>query len=176
MRRTPLTRKTPLARSAKPLKRSRMPKTSPKAKERQRRQRELYKDAHGLTFADVNGLLRPVSEWPFVEDVEAPSVVRQFRWDCNLNGERVPCWLCGKERWLDACHIVPRSDERSNLVAFCSSRPEYGYDDSCHALTEKNWAMLPEVLKAKWTHDREHTSWMAIAIRRRQLFGFTTLD
>lgn len=153
-----------------------MAHTSTKAKERKRRQVEQYKDAHGLTFADVNGLLRPVGQWPFIEDVEAREITEQFRDDFRLNTAPWKCWLCGKTRFLDAAHIVPRSDERSNLVALCSCLPYYGYSDSCHTLTEKNWAMLPEVLKAKWEHDREHTSWMAIAIRRRQLFTFTDLD
>jgi hypothetical protein len=176
LKRIELKRKTPLARSTKPLKRQYMPRTSTKSKVRKARAVQLYKDAHGLTFDDVNKLLRPVRDWPHVDDVDAEAVLDNFRYDCISPFGRLPCWLCGKERYLDCCHIVPRSDERCNLVAFCSCLPRYGYSDSCHDLTEKNWAMLKEVLKAKWDHDREHTDWMAIAIRRRQLFTFRTLD
>jgi hypothetical protein len=129
-----------------------------------------------LSVTDVRKFMRErVAEWPSIPDVDDLQVLVDFRTQFMPNGVG-RCWWCGKQRHLDVCHIVPRSDERCNLMAMCSCRPEFAYGDSCHRLTEKNWARLPEILRVKLENDPRNTSFLRIAMLRHRHFAFDDLE
>jgi hypothetical protein len=155
VKRTPLTRKTPLARSAKPLKRTRMTSKLPT-----KRATATYEECHGVRFPPTRGELRAVKR---------PSVQDQYR--VMFDGE--PCALCQQPNWktggTELHHLVGgamRSDEFCNFIMLCRA---------CHSEIQSQPADYPRVWLAKWRVDREHTDWRRLI----ELLGrvpFTDLD
>lgn len=166
LRRTPLTRKTPLSRGSKPIARKkRMNRVSKQRAVKRAKAAELFCDSKGIPFHEANSWFPgrvPVKK----PDVDDFSVCRAYHsGDCGNVGE---CWMCN--RWeviTEAHHIVPRSDETANIVMVCRA---------CHTEVQDNPKALPRVLKAKWLHDRIHTDWRRIIELRGKKFTFDSLE
>jgi len=166
-------RKVGMPRPKHPMRRKRKPN---KAKERAAVER--FADSTGLYF-DRIALVLPKDHklpiWKPGEDVKEPSVCTYMHatWCEQFDGEsHGECWLCGALRVLEAHHIVPGSDELTNIVMLCG----HGYSDSCHRAVQDNPSALPAVLRAKVSHDKINTNWLRLTILRGSLWPFDSLD
>lgn len=134
---------------------------------------ELQRDAHGYSILEANAYFQgrqPTSNG----DVDCVDVMRSMhdRFSINIKGMRKgTCWLCGRSGHIEAAHIVPRSDELCNIVMLGGQYATC----NCHSLTEKNWAMLPQILAAKLEHDPLNTDFRRICELRRKKFEFDSL-
>ena len=159
---------------------------SPRREEKLAEAKRLGRDGSGMTILDVHWWLPKVDRilWPKahpVKDASAYDVMARHRTVAFGDGVLIgTCWLCGRHRYLDICHIVavPRSNEPANLFLACTCDPHKAcYDDSCHARTEKpNAEQLQEILRAKLKYDKPHTSFLRIAQLRRRPYEFDSLD
>lgn len=139
----------------------------------------LERDGANMTIEEVNAWLPQgqCSFWPQQQDVDDASVfaIIAAHPTISVNGSGAlfgECWLCGRQRYLDICHIVSRSDELANLFLACTVDPRKAcYPDSCHARLEKpSEALLRAILRAKLEHDKPHTSYLRVAQLRRERY------
>jgi len=162
MKRSPLSRRTPLLRGDSQLRRTgRLNAVSPKRRVREREARETFEDAHGVSFAAARAILgEEIGAWPvIVRGVRNTEVCRMF------HALHPWCWVCldgtpAKKRESEAHHGASgsrgKSDDLCILFALCRS---------CH----ENVSQIDEgyLLYLKWHFDRPHTNWMRMA----QLWG-----
>ncbi len=165
---TELKRKTPLARSTKPLKRTPMNKVSPKHRQRAKVARERYEDSRGVPFDKVALVLgSDKSLWPKAQRVthsDSLKVLGLYRWLAK------PCPLCRRVRNLEPHHLIGgsagRSNEHANLIAICRE---------CHDEVQSDSRHTARVWRAKWECDRWHTDWCRLCCLLGRV-PFTSLD
>jgi len=132
--------------------------------------REEYRDCRGVFLSEVHNYLRgPVSSWPLAKQVKDSRIA-------GFMHERYKgiCWLCEKLSIgnLEMHHLVSRSDELCNVVmlggAFSNCQ--------CHARIQHDPTALRTLLRAKHERDPLHLDFVRIALLRRKLFLFDSLE
>ena len=153
------------------MKRSNINRLSPQLVKRRNEAKANWADSQWIYFSEIGLWLRGrCADWKQlgtvrqVDDVEVASFYHRIH--------DATCWMCGKKRRLEVHHLVPRSDEPTNLVMLCG----HTYDDSCHRKVQDAPQWLPAVLRAKCTHDRMNLSWLRLTILRGKGWGFDSLD
>lgn len=127
---------------------------------RARRLRERFVDGHGVCFDEYRlWLPDKVSDWPQVTRVDDPQVPRDYHeWWCT-------CWNCEEPpaytKPVDFHHLTGgtkgRSDEYCNGCMLCRE---------CHDLANTNELPFARLLYLKWKFDRQHVSWVRLALLR----------
>lgn len=138
---------------------------------------ELQRDSHGYSILEANAYFQgrqPTSNG----EVDCVDVMREMHERFSVRayygwpGQRTgTCWLCGATCQVEAAHIVPRSDELCNIAMLGGRFSKC----KCHSKSEKNWAMLPQLLAAKLEHDPLNTDFRRICELRGKTFAFDSL-
>lgn len=166
----PPTRRTPLKRGTKRLRRR-----SPGRDVKIQKADEFFQDCKGVWFHEVEGLMGPVARWPRVRIVERRETIIVFKRRFCV------CFWCGRQGgWddpegapfrLDPHHIVAgsrgRSDELCNLMPLCRK---------CHELIQSDASLFGRVLWLKWSLDRETVDWCRLALLRGRALGELTTE
>lgn len=137
---------------------------SPVSKQRaakRKASKEFFEDGLGVRFHETRlWLPSRVSDWPKVRIVNNKRarevLLRHQLYECGCPW----CSLCESyAEQMDGHHIFGgsrgRSDELTNLLIVCRQ---------CHERIQSDPTTLPEVLHAKWEHDRESVSWVRLTL------------
>jgi hypothetical protein len=164
MKRSPINRKTPLARGTKQLKRTRMnPISKTKKTAAEEKADRHFQDGVGMYLDQISptvfALARKISPRRLVF---SEATLDEFR------GEGA-CQLCGYCGALEPHHLASakgRSDERCNLIAVCRK---------CHDEIQGDVDQYKRVWRAKWEADRAGTNWLRLCLLLGRV-PFDTLD
>lgn len=154
MKRTSLTRKTPMPRM----------KSTTKAK-----RATLWCDSFGVPFGDVRKWLwGRTADWSTAYPIKEPAKNRDV---CQmmhiLHGwPGSVCWLCNAAPVAEAHHFVSRWDFPGNICMVCRE---------CHERVQHAPAELPGVLRAMQKHN-QFLSWVHLVRARGSHLPFDTLD